>query len=153
MSSGLRWLVGTKHFPESKNTSQNPKHVPESKNTSQNPKHFPESKNTSQNPKHFPEFKKHVPESETLHRIQKHVPESILDVVWILGSVFGFWDVFWILGSVFGFWEVFCPYEPPYWLLQISSHRDDRRIFWGLKFSISGFFGVGKFWQVFFVVA
>ena len=35
--------------------------------------------------------------------------------------------------------------------LRISSDRDDRRIFWGLKFSISGFFGgrgVGKFWQV-----
>ena len=35
-------------------------------------------------------------------------------------------------------------------VLQISSDRDDRRIFWVLKFSISGFFGVGKFWQVFF---
>ena len=42
----LQWLIGTKHFPESKNTFQNPKHVPESKNTSQNPKHVPESKNT-----------------------------------------------------------------------------------------------------------
>ena len=30
-------------------------------------------------------------------------------------------------------------------VLRISSDRDDRRIFWGLKFSISGFFGVGKF--------
>ena len=38
-------------------------------------------------------------------------------------------------------------------VLQISSERDDRRIFWGLKLSISGFFGVGKFWQVFFWVA
>ena len=37
--------------------------------------------------------------------------------------------------------------------LQISSDRDDRKIFWGLKFSISGFFGVGKFWQVFFWIA
>ena len=62
------------------------------------------------------------------------------EVFWILGSVSGFWEVFWILGSVFGFWkvfldsgkcfgfwevfldsgkcfgfwEVFCPYEPPY---------------------------------------
>ena len=27
----LPWLIGTKHFPESKNTSQNPKHFPESK--------------------------------------------------------------------------------------------------------------------------
>ena len=32
----------------------------------------------------------------------------------------------------------------------IPSDRDDRRIFWGLKFSISGFFWVGKFCQVFF---
>ena len=33
--------------------------------------------------------------------------------------------------------------------LRISSDRDDRRIFGGLKCSISGFFWVGKFWQVF----
>ena len=32
----------------------------------------------------------------------------------------------------------------------ISSDRDDRRIFCGLKFSILGFFWVGKFCQVFF---
>ena len=39
-------------------------------------------------------------------------------------------------------------------VLRISSDRDDRRIFGGLKFSIWGFFGgVGKFWQVFFWVA
>ena len=38
---------------------------------------------------------------------------------------------------------------PGGWVLRISSDRDDQRIFWGLKFSISGFFGVGKFWQVF----
>ena len=31
------------------------------------------------------------------------------------------------------------------WVLRISSERDDRRIFWGLKFSISGVLGVGKF--------
>ena len=30
---------------------------------------------------------------------------------------------------------------------------DDRRIFWGLEVSISGFFWVGKFWQIFFWVA
>ena len=35
-------------------------------------------------------------------------------------------------------------------VLRISSDRDDGRIFWGLKFSISGFLGGGKFWQVFF---
>ena len=64
----IRWLVGTKQVPESRNTSQNPKHFPGSKNTSQNPKHFPESKNTSQNPKHFPE-------SKNTSRNPKHVPE------------------------------------------------------------------------------
>ena len=37
-------------------------------------------------------------------------------------------------------------------VLQISSDRD-RRIFGGLKFSISGFFWVGKFCQVLFLVA
>ena len=35
-------------------------------------------------------------------------------------------------------------------VLWISSGRDDRRILGGLKFWISGFFGVGKYWQVFF---
>ena len=40
---------------------------------------------------------------------------------------------------------------PAGWVLRmISSDRDDRRIFGGLKFSISGFFWVGKFCQVFF---
>ena len=34
----------------------------------------------------------------------------------------------------------------------ISSDRDDQRILGGLKFSISRFFGVGKFWQAFFGV-
>ena len=40
-------------------------------------------------------------------------------------------------------------------MLRISSDRDmdDRRIIWGLQVSISGFLGVGKFWQVFFWVA
>ena len=66
MTSILPWLVGTKHFPESKNTSQNPKHFPESKNTSQNPK--------------------------TLPRIHKHVPEE--EAFWILERVFGFREVF-----------------------------------------------------------
>ena len=83
-----------KHFPESKNTSQNPKHFPESKNTSQNPKHFPEFKNTFQNQKHFPEFK---------NTFQN--PDS--------GKCFGFWEVFLDSGTCFGFWEVLCPYEPP----------------------------------------
>ena len=52
----LTWLLETKHFPESKNTSQNPKHFPESKTR--------------------PRIQKHVPESKTLPRIPKHVPES-----------------------------------------------------------------------------
>ena len=40
-------------------------------------------------------------------------------------------------------------------MLRISSDRDmdDRRIFWGLQVSFLGFFGVGKFWQIFFLVA
>ena len=85
----LPWLVGTKHFPESKNTFQNPKtrskiqkHVPESKTRSKIQKHVPESKNTFQNPK-------------TRFKIQKHVPKSKTRPP--LGRVFGFWEVFWIL--------------------------------------------------------
>ena len=35
-------------------------------------------------------------------------------------------------------------------VLWISSGGDDRRIFWGLKFSIPGFFWVGKFGKYFF---
>ena len=38
----------------------------------------------------------------------------------------------------------------PEGILQISSDRDGRRMFLGLKFSVSGFFWVGKFWQVLF---
>ena len=56
----LPWLVGTKHFPESKTLPRIQKHFPESKNMSQKPKHFPESK--------------------TLPIIQQHVPKF-----WILG--------------------------------------------------------------------
>ena len=93
------WLVGTKHFPESKTLPRIQKHFPkskslpriqntslESKNTFQNPKHFPESKNTSQNPK-------------TLPRIQKHVPEE--EVFWFLGRVFGFWEMLLDSGKCF----------------------------------------------------
>ena len=36
-------------------------------------------------------------------------------------------------------------------LLRISSDKGDRRIFLGLKFSIPGFFWVGKFGKYFFV--
>ena len=36
-------------------------------------------------------------------------------------------------------------------VLQISSDRDDRRIFWGLKFSISGFFGQENFGPAIFL--
>ena len=38
-------------------------------------------------------------------------------------------------------------------VLWISSDRDNQRIFLCSKFSISGFFGIGKFWKVFFWVA
>ena len=35
-------------------------------------------------------------------------------------------------------------------VFRISSDRDDQRIFWGFKFSILGFFWVGKFGKYFF---
>jgi len=38
-------------------------------------------------------------------------------------------------------------------VLWISSKMDDGRIFLGLKFLISGFFGVGKVWQALLWVA
>ena len=96
----LRWLIRTKHFPDSKT-------LPRIQNTSQNPKHFPESKTR-------PRIHKHFPESKTLPRIQNHIPESKagpriqntsqnLDsgkCFWILGSVLDSGKCFWILGSV-----------------------------------------------------
>ena len=36
-------------------------------------------------------------------------------------------------------------------VLRISSDGDDQRIFWGLKFSLLGFFWVRKFISIFFV--
>ena len=39
----------------------------------------------------------------------------------------------------------------PQAVLRISSDGDDRRIFLGLKFSILGLFGVGKFGKYFFL--
>ena len=62
----LLWLVGTKHFPESKNTFQNPKTRPRIQ------KHVPKSKNTFQNPK-------------TRSKIQNS--SSSGTCFWILGSV------------------------------------------------------------------
>ena len=86
------WLVGTKHFPESKNTSQNPNHFPESKTLPLNRKTLSKIQNTFQNPKTLPRILKHFPESKNTSQRRR---------------CFGFWDVFldsgkcfWILGSV-----------------------------------------------------
>ena len=47
-----------------------------------------------------------------------------------------------------------CPVTHPVGLLQISSDRDDWRIFWGFKnFDFGIFLEKEKFWQVFFWVA
>ena len=43
------------------------------------------------------------------------------------------------------------PYAPPGGGLRISRDGDDRRIFWGLKFSIPRFFWVGEFGKYFCV--
>ena len=120
--TNIRWLVGKKHVPESKNTFQSPKHVPESKNSSQNPKHFPDSKNTSriqntsQRPKHFPESKTLRSENpKTLVIIQNtsQKPKTHSRILILPKNTFGFWEVFWIRGrfldsgKCFGFWNVF----------------------------------------------
>ena len=119
----MRWLVGTKDVPESKNTSRiqntshNPvtllriqKHVPESKtrpkiqNMSQKPKTLPRIQNNSQNPKVFWNL------------------GSILNS-WVcfcfFGMGLGFLQVFWDSGTCSGFWEVFCSYEPQ-WVRVLS---------------------------------
>ena len=41
-------------------------------------------------------------------------------------------------------------HQCPRGVLRISSDGGDRRIFWGLKFFIPGFFWVGKFGKYFF---
>ena len=85
-ASMIWWPIRTKHFPKSKNTSQNPKHfthyktLPRIQNTSHTTKHFPESfpriQSTSQNPKTLPRIQntshttKHLPESKTLPTLQ-----------------------------------------------------------------------------------
>ena len=91
----VRWLVGTKHFPESKTHPRIQKHFPESKNTSQNPKQVPKTKNTSKNPKYFPE-------SKTFSGS---------------GTCFGFWEVFLNYGMCFGFREVFLDSGKCSWIL------------------------------------
>ena len=51
MFMSVPWLIGTEHFPESKNTSQNPKKRPRIQ------KRFQKSKNTFWNPKALPRTK------------------------------------------------------------------------------------------------
>ena len=65
----LPWLIGTKHIPEFKNSSQNPKHFPESKTHLRIQKHVPESKDVLDSEKYF----------------------GFLDV--FLLRVFGFWEM------------------------------------------------------------
>ena len=71
--SSVRWLIGTRHFPELKNT-------------------FPESKSNPQNPKTLPRIQKKLP------RIQN---TWFREVFWIMGYVFGFWHVFLDSGKFF----------------------------------------------------
>ena len=47
-------------------------------------------------------------------------------------------------------WVIFAGIAFPWGgVLRISSDRDDRRTFFGLKFSVSGFLWVRTYWQVF----
>ena len=147
----MGWLVGTKHVPESKNTSRiqntshNPvtllriqKHVPESKtrpkiqNMSQKPQTLPRIQNTYQNRKTRPRIQSTSQKPKTLPRIQNTSQNpkvfwnlgSILDswvCFWFFGMGFGFLQVFWDSRTCFGFWEVFCPYEPQW--VQVLSVR------------------------------
>ena len=57
-------------------------------------------------------------------------------------------------GKTIGFYQKTQESQQGEWgggVLRLPSDRNDQRIFWGLKFSILGFFWVGKFWQVFFL--
>ena len=85
-STLLPSLIGSKHIPEFKNSSQNPKHFPESKTHLRIQKHVPESKDVLDSGKYF----------------------GFLDV--FLLSVFGSWEMLSDLNSGM----FFCPYEQPY---------------------------------------
>ena len=71
----VRWLIRTKHFPESKNTSQNPKTFPRIKNTSQN-----------------------LDSGKCLWILGRVLDSE--KCFWILGSILDSEKCFWILGSV-----------------------------------------------------
>ena len=58
----------------------------------------------------------------------------------------------WQYGKIWNYGFLICIPQKPMGVLWISCDRDDRRIFLGLKFPISGFFWLGKFGQVFFWV-
>ena len=118
----LPWLIGTKHIPEFKNSSQNPKHFPESKTHLRIQKHFPESKTR---PK--------------VVWILGCV-FGFWNTFWILLSVFGFWEMFLNSAKWFEFWDVFCPYEQPYttfvitWHIYLGSSTADHINLWfGIK--------------------
>ena len=100
----LPWLIGTKHIPEFKNSSQNPKHFPESKTHLRIQKHFPESKTR---PK--------------VVWILGCV-FGFWNTFWILLSVFGFREMFLNSAKWFELWDVFCPYEQPYTTFVITWH-------------------------------
>ena len=61
----VRWLIGTKHFHKSQNTSTNTKHFHKYKTLPQITKHSHKLQNTSTNTKHFHKHK-------TLPQITKH---------------------------------------------------------------------------------
>ena len=86
----VRWLVGTKHFPESKTRPRIQKHLPEPKTLPRIQTHFQETKHTSC----------------THPRIQNTFA-WFWDVFLNSGTCFGVWEVFWILGRIFEFLHVF----------------------------------------------
>ena len=101
--TNIRWLVGTKHVPESKNTFQSPKRVPESKTLrSENPKALVITQNTSPKPKTLLDSGKCF---------------GFGDMFLDSGKCFGFWTVFLDSGTCFGFCEVFFLFWDELWIL------------------------------------
>ena len=90
----MRWLVGTKQVPESKNT-------PRIQNTSQNPKYVPETKDTPQHPKTHPRIQSTSQRQKILPRTQNTSENPT--VFWNLGSILDSWMCFWFFGMGFGF--------------------------------------------------
>jgi len=81
------------------------------------------------------------------HAEKKHLQLTMLLTLLLILFVPAWYELITLLSEAIRILEIEC--RQPRGVLCISSDGDDRRIFWGSKFSIPGFFWV-EIWQVFF---